>query len=34
MEEIEAHREEIERDSLLKMTYLGAKLGKGGHPWS
>ena len=34
IEEMEAHREEIEHNSLLKVAYLGAKLGKGGHPWA
>ncbi|KAI0475217.1 NAD(P)-binding protein [Xylariaceae sp. FL0804] len=34
IEEMEAHREEIERDALNKMAFLNAKTGKGGHPWS
>jgi hypothetical protein len=31
---MEAHKEEISEQKLLKLGFLGAKLGPGGHPWS
>ncbi|KZM25066.1 oxidoreductase [Ascochyta rabiei] len=33
-EEMEAHQEEIKEQKLLKLGFLGAKLGSDGHPWS
>ncbi|KAF2194086.1 NAD(P)-binding protein [Zopfia rhizophila CBS 207.26] len=33
IEEMEAHKEEIQREGRNKLAYLNAKLGKGGHPW-
>ncbi|KAI0885901.1 NAD(P)-binding protein [Annulohypoxylon maeteangense] len=33
IEEMEAHKEEIQREGRNKMAFLNAKLGKGGHPW-
>ncbi|KAI8935831.1 hypothetical protein NX059_007348 [Plenodomus lindquistii] len=32
-DEMEAHREEIVRDKLLKVGFIGARFGKNGHPW-
>ncbi|KAF9693909.1 hypothetical protein EKO04_008165 [Ascochyta lentis] len=34
VEEMEAHQEEIKEQKLLKLAFLGAKLGSDGHPWS
>lgn len=34
IEEMEAHKEEIQQGALNSLAYLNAKLGKGGHPWS
>jgi hypothetical protein len=31
---MEAHRDEIVEKKLLKLAFLGAKLGPDGHPWS
>ncbi|KAI2466454.1 NAD(P)-binding protein [Annulohypoxylon bovei var. microspora] len=33
IEEMEAHKDEIQREGRNKLTFLNAKLGKGGHPW-
>ncbi|KAI5917920.1 hypothetical protein F4810DRAFT_629428 [Camillea tinctor] len=33
IEEMEAHREEIQREGRNRLLFLNAKLGKGGHPW-
>ncbi len=33
IEEMEAHKEEIQREGRNKLAFLNAKLGKGGHPW-
>lgn len=30
---MEAHKDEIVREGRTKLTYLNAKLQKGGHPW-
>ena len=34
VEEMEAHEGEIKEQKLLKLAFLGAKLGSDGHPWS
>lgn len=33
VEEMEAHKKEISEKNLLKLSFLGAKLGPNGHPW-
>ncbi|KAI1778628.1 NAD(P)-binding protein [Hypoxylon cercidicola] len=33
IEEMEAHKDEIQREGRNKLAFLNAKLGKGGHPW-
>ncbi|KAI1394295.1 NAD(P)-binding protein [Hypoxylon trugodes] len=33
IEEMELHKEEIQREGRNKLTYLNAQLRKGGHPW-
>jgi len=33
VEEMEAHREEILEGKLLKLGFIGGKLGPEGHPW-
>ncbi|PVH99279.1 NAD(P)-binding protein [Periconia macrospinosa] len=33
IEEMEAHKDQIVRDNLLRRAFLNAKLGKDGHPW-
>ncbi|KAF2872422.1 hypothetical protein BDV95DRAFT_569698 [Massariosphaeria phaeospora] len=33
IEEMEAHKLQIQRDGLTKLNFVNAKLGKGGHPW-
>ena len=33
VEEMEKHREEIVEKKLVKLGFLGAKLGGEGHPW-
>lgn len=30
---MEVHKEEIMQEGRIKLTYLNAKLQKGGHPW-
>lgn len=32
--EMEAYAEKIREEKLLKLAFLGAKLGPEGHPWS
>lgn len=34
VEEMESHREEIVEGKLLKLGFIGAKLGPEGHPWA
>jgi hypothetical protein len=34
LDELEKHKSEITEQNLLKLAFLGAKLGPGGHPWS
>lgn len=34
VEEMEVHHQEIKEQKLLKLAFLGAKLGLDGHPWS
>lgn len=33
VEEMESHKEEIKEGKLLKLGFIGAKLGTEGHPW-
>ncbi|KAI4859005.1 hypothetical protein F4820DRAFT_462831 [Hypoxylon rubiginosum] len=33
IEEMEAHKKEIQQEGRNKLAFLNAKLGKGGHPW-
>ncbi|KAI0197697.1 NAD(P)-binding protein [Astrocystis sublimbata] len=33
IDELEAHKEEIMREGRNKLSFLNAKMGKGGHPW-
>lgn len=33
IEEMEAHKEEIQREGRNRLAFLNAKLRKGGHPW-